>query len=127
MPVGDGTANWKPGYDFLFTHNGTSINVMTCEFNRNHEEFDTTGNLAAGHEEFGVATRSTALRWSKAIDEDDLANIPAERTLVTASYNDGIQTYTGHFRVLTSTKRGGGKGGYIVEQTGKFTGLVTES
>lgn len=120
------TSVWKEASSFTFTFNGTSLNVLSCEISRTHEKFDATSNLSAGHAEHGVAVRETMVRYSFLVDTGAV-HVPTERDLVDAVFNDGLHSFTGKARILTESRKGAGRGGYVIDHSAEFTGTVTRA
>jgi hypothetical protein len=115
---------WKPAYDVTLIINGVTLPATTAEYSEEVEDFDTTNTESNGDHEFGVAVTTRSLRGEVPIDSDTPL-WPPLKTLVAASYNDGEETHSGSIRLLSRQKRGGGRGGFMVSFSGKFTGAVT--
>lgn len=119
-------SDWKPAYDVTLTVGGTTQLCINSTFSETVEEFDTTNQESDGDEEIGVGVTSRQLRFTIPVDNDNPI-IPAKKSLQPCTWSDGLESYSGKCRILSRERRGGGKGGYFIDCSGKFTGAVTET
>lgn len=101
-----------------------SVICTDCSIQEVIGTFDTTNNLGGGFSEFGVDVKTYNVRGTAIIDTSDV-RLPSFATLVSMSFNDGINTLSGSGRVTTRERVGSGRGGFRVPFTGQFTGTVT--
>jgi hypothetical protein len=116
---------WKPAYDAVLTYNAIAEPCMSLEFSEEVDKFDTTNNVGLGAHEFGVGGSKYDLRWERPTKVGD--TFPSSKALVDASFNDGVDTYTGKARVTNISRKGGGKGGYVLSYSATFSGEVTKT
>lgn len=115
------TTVWKPAYALKATHDGDPIECKSLEIAEAIGEFDTTNNEGGGAEEFGIDVTSCQMRFTVP-QKDGQASLP-KGALVDMTYDDGDDDpQTGKARILTKNRKGGGKGGYDIDYTAKFTG-----
>lgn len=119
-------SEWKPAFDFTVSIDSVEPLMDSIEYKQTVGTFDANHQLSAGAYEFGVDVTRHDLRGSFLIDEDDVRDVTF-KNLVTASYNDGIATFSGKLRITEKTRTGAGKGAYKINFTATFTGPVTVS
>lgn len=119
-------ALWKPACDCHLTYANTALTTTVLEFTEAHETFDTTNDKSNGYADFGVGARSYSLRFDCPQDSETPANGgPTTRDLLDASWTDGFKTYTGKARITSASRKGGGRGGYIVSYNAQMSGEIT--
>jgi hypothetical protein len=116
---------WKPAYDAVLTYNAVAEPCMSLEFMETVDTFETTNNTGSGAHEFGVGGSKFDLRWDRPTKVGDA--FPASKTLVDAVFSDGEDVYTGKARVTNISRKGGGKGGYVLSYSATFTGEVVKT
>jgi hypothetical protein len=114
---------WKPARALKLTHEAEPRRCKTLEIAESIGEFDTSNTEGDGYEEFGVDLRSTPVRWTEPQEE----GVPslAIGALVAMAFEDGDDSYEGMARILGKTRKGGGRGGYDIDYSGKFSGALT--
>jgi hypothetical protein len=114
---------WKPARALKLTHETEPVRCKSLEVAENIGEFDTSNTEGDGYEEFGVDLRSTQVRFTSP-QEEGVASL-AIGALVDIAFEDGDDAYEGSGRILTKTRKGGGRGGYDIDYTAKFSGALT--
>jgi hypothetical protein len=116
---------WVPAHNAKITYNAVVQPASSVELSHQADEFETTNTESDGDHEFGVAGRTRQIRWTQPAKAG--ATMPLEEDLVDAVYGDDKFTWTGKARIVSSSRKGGGKGGYVLDYTAKFTGVVTKA
>jgi hypothetical protein len=118
--------NWKPAWDAQITYNGTVLNATTASYSYDQEQFETTNTESNGAYEFGLGVTRHSLSFELPVD-DDTPHVPTEGSFVTATYSDGVNTFSGNAAITRIGRRGGGRGGYTVSGECTYTGTVSKS
>lgn len=116
---------WKPAHDANIKWATVDLPCMSVEYNHTADEFETSNTVGNGDHEFGIGGRTRSLRWDYPVSTTGVC--PLEEDLLACIYSDGLFTYTGTARIVSSSRKGGGKGGYVISYEAKFTGAVAKA
>jgi hypothetical protein len=117
---------YKPAHNAAVAYSGVTYKCATASIEEQIEEFETTNTESNGAYEFGLGVRSISMTFECPV-VDTTGNVPAVGTFATATWSDGISSYSGDGALTQVSRRGGGRGGFTFSGTLKFTGAVTKS
>lgn len=117
---------YKPAHDAAITFNSVTFKCVTASIGVEIEEFDCTNTESNGAYEFGMGVKKHTLNWEIPVTST-ASQIPTEGSFASASWSDGVHTYSGDGAVTNIQRRGGGRGGFTVSGNLVFTGTVTRA
>lgn len=120
--------SWKPAYDVTIIVDGDTLPAIDATYSEQLSDDPVTNTESNGDHEFVTSETVRNMRFTIPVASTS-SIIPTLTTgaAVTASFSDGVNTYSGCFNILSRDLQGGGRGAYRIACSGKFNGAVTTS